>query len=149
MAEASDEISGLEWRRGRVIPFREFTFRQDPAGGPGGQHANRSATRVTLTWRPLTSESLREHEKLRLGEEWEARLTATGILRIRSGDERSARQNRERCLENLRDLLKSALAPRRTRRKTRPTLASKERRLTEKRQKSRRKDLRRRPGGED
>jgi len=140
---------GFPWRRSRVIPWRELTFRQDTAGGPGGQHANRSATRVTLTWRPFASEALRDDEKARLREEWRARLTETGVLRIRIGDERSARQNRERCLESLAALLRTALAPRRIRRETAPTRSSKERRISEKRGRARTKEQRRRPAGDD
>jgi ribosome-associated protein len=140
---------GFPWRRGRAIPWRELTFRQDPAGGPGGQHANRSATRVTLIWRPFASEALRDDEKARLREQWSARLTETGVLRIRIGDERSARQNRERCLESLGALLRAALSPRRVRRETAPTRASKERRIAEKRGRARKKEQRRRPAGEE
>jgi len=147
MTEPSPD--GFPWRRGRAIPWRELAFRQDPAGGPGGQHANRSATRVTLTWRPLASAALRDDEKARLREEWSARLTATGVLRIRSGEERSARQNRERCLESLASLLRAALAPRRIRRETAPTRASKERRIEAKRGRSRTKERRRRPEGDE
>jgi ribosome-associated protein len=150
---------GHPWRRGRTIPWRELTFKQDPAGGPGGsccppgppagQHANKSATRVTLSWRPFASEALRADEKARLREEWSTRLTQTGILRIRIGDERSARQNRERCLESLAALLSAALAPRRTRRETAPTRASRERRIEDKRGRARKKEQRRRPAGEE
>lgn len=146
---SEDDAAGFTWRRGRVIPWRELAFRQDTSGGPGGQHANRSATRVTLTWRPLASAALREHELERLREEWEGRLTATGILRIRSSDERSARRNRERCLEILATSLRSALAPRRVRRPTKPTRASKRKRLDQKKQHSKKKEGRRRPTRDD
>ena len=145
----NDDTAGFTWRRGRVIPWRELGFRQDTSGGPGGQHANRSATRFTLTWRPLVSPALREHEIELLRTEWESRLTATGILRIRSSDERSARRNRDRCLEILATTLRSALAPRRVRRPTRPTRASKRKRLDQKKQHSQKKEGRRAPRSDD
>jgi ribosome-associated protein len=149
MADSTEENPGFEWRWGRVIPWRELGFRQDPAGGPGGQHANRSATRVTLTWNPLRSESLEEREKERIREAWDSRLTRDGALRIRSGEERSARRNRERCLETLRSMLREALAPRRSRKKTRVTAAAREKRLREKRQHAERKARRQPPRDTD
>ena len=137
--------AGYSWRRGRVIPWRELEFRQDPAGGPGGQHANRNATRVTLSWKPLISTALRAEEIERLRSVWEGRLTSDGTLQIRCGEERSARRNRDRCLEMLGNQLRRDLTPPRTRRPTRPTRASRERRLTSKRQQSQKKASRRRP----
>ena len=143
------EPAGYAWRRGRVIPWRELEFRQDPAGGPGGQHVNRNATRVTLSWKPLISPALRADEIERLRTVWESRLTTDGTLRIRCGDERSARRNRERCLEILGNLLRRDLTPPRTRRATRPTRASRERRLSTKRQQSQKKASRRPPRNDD
>ncbi len=136
---------GFSWRRGRTIPWRELTFRQDAAGGPGGQHANRSATRVTLSWALLDSDAFSEQEVERLRAALAPRLSAEGIVQIRSSEERSARRNREHCLEIFAELLRNALSPRRTRRPTKPTRASKERRLRQKRKRSQRKESRRPP----
>jgi ribosome-associated protein len=143
------ESEGFVWRGRRRIPWSELTFRQDAAGGPGGQHANRSATRVSLIWRPLASSALSEEEKERVRAALAPRLTSTGILQLRNGDERSARRNRERCLEQLGQLLRDALTPRRRRKPTRPTRASREKRLESKRQRSRKKEGRRPPGRDD
>lgn len=139
------DAHGFEWRRGRVIPWGEFEFRQDAAGGPGGQHANRSATRVTLTWNPFTSESLRDSEKDRLRTAWASRITSEDLIHVRSAEERSARRNRERCLEILRSLLREGLRIRRPRKKTKPTRASKERRLKSKQRNAEKKQRRRPP----
>jgi len=137
--------NGFEWRPGRVIPWSELGFKQDAAGGPGGQHANRSATRVTLTWQPFESSALRDTEKERLRKAWASRLTAEGMVQVRSAEERSAHRNRERCLEILRSLLREGLRVRRPRKKTKPTRASRERRLRSKQRHSEKKQRRRPP----
>lgn len=142
------EERGFEWRSGRFLPWRELTFRSDPSGGPGGQHANRSATRVTLTWRPVDSTAFSEQELSRLLERLAPRLSREGLLRLRSSEERSARRNREECLRILGELLRKALAPRKRRVATRPSRASRERRLEEKRRRSRTKETRRPPAEE-
>ena len=139
----------FEWRRGRTIPLREFRFAADTSGGPGGQHANRSATRITLSWRPGSSGSFSEEERARLIEAFAARLTRSGTLQIRSSGERSARRNRQECLDTLGRMLREALRPRRKRTKTRPTRGSVERRLSSKRKRAGVKSGRKKPSLDD
>ncbi len=142
---SEDEFS---WREGRVISWHELTFRSDTSGGPGGQHANRSSTRVTLLWCPADSAALSHTEKARLQRALAARLSRDGILRIRSSTHRSARRNKQECLEILGELLRNALRPKRRRIPTRPSGAAKERRLEAKHRRSQIKDRRRPPGPE-
>jgi len=86
---------------GVVIPWSELTVRAITGGGPGGQHVNRSATRIVLTWHPGRSMALspaqREQVVARLG----GRLEGDGTLRIVAGEHRSQQQNRSAALERL------------------------------------------------
>lgn len=125
-----------------VIPAGELTFRATRSGGPGGQHANTSATRVELTWNARSSPSLSDRRRelilARLGN----RLDSEGNLRLVSDTHRSQHQNRKEVTQRFADLLADALRPRKTRKKTRPTRASKERRLKEKKKRAEKKKLR-------
>ncbi|MCA8960060.1 MAG: aminoacyl-tRNA hydrolase [Planctomycetes bacterium] len=132
-----------------MIPWSELRFEQDLGGGPGGQHVNRTASRVTLIWIPAASEAFSDFERRRLTEELAHRITQAGELRIRSASERSAHRNREECLSLLATLLAHALAPRRRRVATRPTRASKKRRREDKQRRSDVKRGRRRPRPDD
>ena len=75
--------TGFQWRPGRSIPWGEITFAQDAAGGPGGQHANRTATRVSLIWSPDSSEAFSDSERRRLRKGLATRLNRDGQLRLR------------------------------------------------------------------
>jgi ribosome-associated protein len=125
------------------IPLDEVAFRYETSGGAGGQHANRSHTRVELTFDAATSPSLsaaqRERIVSRLG-----RVVSTG-----AADSRSQTRNRELALERLRKKLAAALHVDPPRRPTRPTKASVRARLETKQQAGERKLLRRRPTVDD
>ena len=135
----------FEWKPGRTIPEDELTFRMDTSGGPGGQHANRSSTRVTLLWTPPESAAFSEGEKSRLRTSLGSRLSQEGVLQIRSSTHRSVTRNREECLQILARLVGEALRPRKSRVPTKPTRAAKERRLETKQRRSRTKEARRKP----
>lgn len=111
------------------IPRAEIEFRASRAGGPGGQHVNTSSTRVELRWDVTRTTALdaetRERVRRRLGR----RVDSSGTLRIVADARRSQLQNREAALERFQALLAEALTIPRTRKPTRPTTASKERRL--------------------
>ncbi len=143
--EAPDDTPGLPFGGRRFVPWSELFLRQQTSGGPGGQHANRSATTVVLRWSPGTSTALNEAEKNWLMRRLASRIGADGALQLRSSDQRSARRNQETVLERLTVLITEGLARPKVRRPTRPTAASKKRRLDGKRLRSRRKDGRRRP----
>jgi ribosome-associated protein len=125
------------------IPLREVSLRTSRSSGPGGQHANVTASRVEASFDVCGSGSLSDAQKRRVAERLGSRVTAT------AQDHRSQSRNRELALERLRDRLATALAVPRHRHATRPTAASRERRRRVKDRQAQRKAQRRRPGGEE
>ena len=125
-----------------AIPASELTFRATRSGGPGGQHANTSATRIELTWNPRTSPSLSDRRRELILSRLASRLDSEGTLRLVADSHRSQHQNRKEAVERFADLVGEALRPPKTRKKTRPTRASKERRLEAKKKRSQVKRLR-------
>jgi ribosome-associated protein len=128
-----------------VIPAAELQWQFDTSGGPGGQHANRSSTRVELSWNIPESAALgatlRDRILQQLGKE-----APGGVLTVRVGESRSQWRNRQIARRRLADKLQRAMRPPAPpRRRTRPTRTSQERRLAEKRARSETKRLRRRP----
>lgn len=120
------------------IPVDELTWRFSRSGGPGGQHANTSDTRVEVRLDIAGSPSLGPRQRARLMERLgpEVRVVASG--------RRSQARNRAEALERLSDRLAAALRPRPVRHATKPTRASVRRRLDSKRKQSERKASRRR-----
>ena len=121
------------------LPLREILVRTSRSSGPGGQHANVTASRVEAIFDVAASESLSEDQKRRVM----ARLGPRAVAVAQ--DARSQSRNRELAMERLRRRLTSALAVPRPRRPTRPTQVSVRRRLEAKRRQSERKRARRRP----
>ena len=118
------------------IPLDELSFRFSRAGGPGGQHVNRSETRVELMFDVAGSPSLNEWQRGRIMEKLAGHIDSQGLLHLAASSERSQYRNRQEAIERFRVLLARALRPRRRRRPTRPTSASRERRLQQKRRRS-------------
>ena len=129
------------------IPRSELTFRASRAGGAGGQHVNTSSTRIELLWNVRTSSALDDEARARVEQKLASRLDSEGFIRVVSSARRSQGQNRAAAEERLAELVRVALVVPRKRRATKPTRASKEARLTEKRIQSERK--RRRGSGFD
>jgi ribosome-associated protein len=125
--------------RSVVLPLGELRFRTSRSSGPGGQHAQKSETRVEALFDVETSEALTEAQKRRVVGR------AGPVLRAVAQDERSQGRNRELAVERLVEQLRSALRVERKRVPTKPTAASKRRRMQEKRRRSETKKLRRRP----
>lgn len=134
MADAS---KGLLVSRNLTIPSDELDWRFSSSGGPGGQHANTSNTKVMLSWSPRDSAVLTEAQRTRLVD----RLGT--VVRVVVDDERSQARNRDIALERLREKLSAALQVRKRRRPTAPTSGAVERRLEEKRRRSQLKTIRR------
>src|SRR5437763_7307370 len=118
---------------------REITFRVSRSSGPGGQHAQKSSTRVEAVYDVEASEGLSEAERARVLE----RLG--GVVRAIAQDERSQLRNRELATERVLEQVRRAARPRRKRTATKPTKASRERRLDEKRRRGETKRLRQPP----
>jgi ribosome-associated protein len=129
-------------RPGVAIPLREVTVRASRSSGPGGQHANVTASRVQASFDVAASGSLSDQQKQRIMARLGPRVVAV------AQDERSQARNRELALERLAHRLAAALTPQRPRHATRPTAGSVTRRLDAKRRQSQRKRDRRPPGGE-
>ena len=143
--------SGADDRALRVndrlaIPRAELGVRVSRASGAGGQHVNKTSTRVELTWNVATSPSLRDEDRARLTARLASRLSDEGEIRVVASDTRSQLQNRKLAEARLAEMVRHALAVPKPRRKTRPTRASKEARLTDKRRTSEKKRVRRSTG---
>ncbi len=127
-----------------VIGDNELEWRFSSSGGPGGQHANRAATRVELLWDIAESPSLTDGQRNRL------RRRLGDTARVVAEDTRSQHRNRTIAMERLGDLCREALkAPPKRRKPTKPSRRAKKRRLDAKRQRGRTKKLRRNPTRDD
>ena len=126
------------------IPMSELRFRFARSSGPGGQHANRSATQVELLFDVAGSPSLSEAQRQLILEKLSSYIDKEGTLHLVSQTHRSQLRNREEVVERFRRLLRAALQVPKPRLPTRPTRAARERRLRAKRRRSEIKRLRRR-----
>ena len=125
--------------RNAAIPLREVTIRTSRSSGPGGQHANVTASRVEAIFDVAASSALSDEQKRRMIARVGPRVVAV------AQDARSQARNRELALERLQRRLTGALATRRPRHPTMPTQASVRRRLESKRRQAERKRARRAP----
>jgi ribosome-associated protein len=116
-----------------AVPLTEVTVRTSRSSGPGGQHAQKTESRVEVVFDVLASEALTDAQKERI-------VGRVGpVLRAVAQDERSQARNRELALERLAGQLRDALRVQRARRPTKPSKAAVERRLEDKRRRSRTK----------
>ena len=122
-----------------MVPLAEIELRTSRSSGPGGQHANVTASRVEAVFDVCASEALSEEQRNRIA----ARLGP--VVRAVAQDTRSQARNRELAVERLRGRLERALAVQRPRRATKPTAASRRRRAESKRRRGEVKRLRRPP----
>jgi ribosome-associated protein len=125
-----------------VIPLSEIAMHTSRSSGPGGQHANVTASRVEALFDVDASEVLSDAQKARVSGR------CGPVVRAVAQDARSQARNRELALDRLEARLAHALAVRRPRRATKPTAAARARRLDSKRRQSQRKRERRRPAEE-
>jgi ribosome-associated protein len=133
----------LRVSRSCAIPFDELEWRFTGSGGPGGQHANTSNTKVEVRFDIESSPSLGPRQRARLLE----RVGA--VARASASERRSQHQNRELALERLRSKLAEGLHVNPTRVDTKPSRAAKQRRVERKRHHGEVKRTRRRPGPDD
>jgi ribosome-associated protein len=132
----------IQVTRSVVLPLAEVDFRTSRSSGPGGQHAQKTETRVEALFDVESSSALTEIQKRRVVDR------AGTVMRAVAQDERSQSRNRELALERLVGQLRQALKVERKRRPTKPPAASRERRLEEKRRRSQTKRLRQSPPGD-
>jgi ribosome-associated protein len=131
--------TGIRPKGGPYIPVGEITLRASRSSGPGGQHANVTASRIEAVFDVRRSGSLTANQRERVIRKLGPTVTAI------AQDARSQSRNRELALERLESKLTGALAVPRRRRATRPTRASGERRLKAKKARSQKKKQRGRP----
>lgn len=127
------------------LPLAELNVSFSRSGGPGGQHANTSSTKVELRWHLEASSALTPRQKQLVRSRLGSRLTDEGVLVLQSSEHRSQTRNREAAVARLVALLADALRVSPTRRPTRPTRAARQRRVEAKRRRGDTKALRRPP----
>ena len=132
-----------------AIPLSELKFRFTQSSGPGGQHVNRAATQVELLFDVARSPRLNEAQRQRILQALDRFIDSGGILHLTSQSTRSQLHNRQDVSERFQALLRQALKPRKKRRTTKPTAASREQRLDKKKRRGAMKRSRRSPTVED
>ena len=128
------------------IDEAEIEVQTTTSRGPGGQHVNRSETRVVLRWNVLESASLNEEQRSRILDKLGSRISREGVLQVAAEEHRSQARNRDLARERLVALIAGALERQAPRRPTRPTRASRKRRVDDKKKRGAIKQGRRKPG---
>src|SRR5438067_12552334 len=121
------------------IPRGELDVRGSRSSGAGGQHVNKTSSRVEIFWNVLASRALSEEQRARLQEKLGPRLTTEGSVRVVASDMRSQSRNRDLAEERLAELVRRALIIPKKRSATKPSRAAKEARLESKKRHSTKK----------
>ncbi len=132
----------LSIKNGIVIPAHELEVTASRSGGAGGQHVNKTSTRITVRWNVKNSSALNETQKERVLKNLESRLTKEGDLIIHNSESRSQHQNKENAFASLANEVRKALYVPKKRIKTRVPKKAKEARLKEKSHRSAIKKMR-------
>jgi ribosome-associated protein len=130
------------------VPLAELRYRFVRSSGPGGQHVNKAETQVELTFDVAHSSALGEAQRQRILSKLKNLIDAEGVLHLSAQSERSQLRNREAVTERFRAVLAAALHVPKSRRPTRPSAASQERRIASKKRRGQAKQLRR-PADDD
>jgi ribosome-associated protein len=138
---AAMDRESIRVTRSVLLPLAEIELRFSRSSGPGGQHAQKSETRVEAIFDVEASQALTDAQKRRVA------AKASGVLRAVAQDERSQWRNRELAVERIVEQLRAALKVERRRVATKPSAAARQRRLEEKRRRGETKRLRRAPKG--
>jgi ribosome-associated protein len=127
-----------------VIPDSELDVKASRASGAGGQHVNKTSSRIEISWNVRDSKALSEEQRQVLLERLASRISTEGAIRIVASEMRSQKQNRERAEIRLAETIKRALTPRKKRKPTRRPRSADEARLVSKKLQSKKKSDRRR-----
>jgi len=125
--------------------LNEVEFSASLSGGAGGQHVNKTETKVNLSWKISESSSLNETEKERISKRLENRINQNGELRLNCSETRSQHQNKKILVQRFQNILKAALAKPKTRKPTVTPKKAKLKRLKDKAKQAEKKALRRKP----
>lgn len=139
----------LEVGDGVVIPGWELYFTSTRSGGPGGQHANTSNTRVILHWPVAQTTALDEAQKRRVMARLSGYINEEGVMMMASSETRSQHRNKEDARKRMAERVHKALQRPKRRVRTRPSRAAKRRRVEEKRRRGEKKALRKPPKRRD
>lgn len=138
-------MAAISINRSTAVDDSEIDFTFARSGGPGGQHANTSSTKVELRWSVDASAAFSTEQKALIHQRLGGRINAEGVLVLQASEYRSQTRNREAVLARFAHLLAEALQVQASRRPTKPTRAARRRRLDAKRRRAETKSLRRTP----
>lgn len=138
-------MDDISIKNGIVIPAHELEITASRSGGAGGQHVNKTSTRITVRWNVPKSQSIPDEQKQRLLDNLQTELTQEGDLIIHESGSRSQQQNKLAALERLAQKVRKALHVPKKRIKSRISQFIKESRLEAKRQRSAIKKMRGKP----
>jgi ribosome-associated protein len=138
-----DAAGGIQVNENLVIPSSELEMRASRASGAGGQHVNKTSSRIEIVWNIRTSQALTDEQRQRLESRLASRISDDGSIRVVASDTRSQARNRERAEQRLGELIARSLIVQKKRRATRRPRAANEARLTEKKKHSDKKRNRR------
>lgn len=127
------------------VLISELAFKAVRSSGPGGQHVNKTASKVEVSFNLESSEALSEMEKDRLRSKISSKITSEGIIHLQCGETRSQHRNKAIVIERLVELLQKNLKVAKPRKKTKPSKGAIERRLQSKKEKALKKQSRRSP----
>jgi len=126
--------------------IKEFNFKAIRSGGPGGQHVNKTATKIELSFNIITSKGLTDSEKERLKQKLGSRISSEGNITLQSSGTRSQFRNKAIAIERILELVKLNVRVAKPRKKTKPSKSAIERRLKAKKTQALKKSSRRSPG---
>ena len=138
-----DAAGGIQVNENLVIPSSELEMRASRASGAGGQHVNKTSSRIEIVWNIRTSQALTEEQRQLLETRLASRISDDGSIRVVASDTRSQARNRERAEQRLGELIARSLIVQKKRRATRRPRAANEARLNEKKKHSDKKRNRR------
>lgn len=140
---------GIQVKNGIAIPEHEVEITASRSGGAGGQHVNKTSTRITVRWNVKNTIALTDEQKMRVMNNLASRLTTEGDLIIHNSESRSQQQNKERALAQLAQTVRKALYVPKKRMKTHVPKGAKAARVESKRKHGVTKKMRGKKGWED
>lgn len=138
----------IEISAGVLVPHEELILRASRSSGPGGQHVNTSSTRIELVWDIASSPSIDDDMRARLMQRLSNRVDSSGKIRLVAQSERSQLRNRDAVIERFGKMIRGALVEQKLRKATKPTKASKRKRIEAKKHRAAVKQQRREPLGD-